>query len=320
MAMRVVFMGSPQFAADILEELSQHAEVVCVYTQPDRVRGRGNKLVPTPVKELAQSLGIAVRTPITLKDPVEYSRLAALKPDVVCVAAYGAILPKNVLDVPTYGCINVHASLLPRWRGAAPVERAIMAGDEFAGVCIMRMEEGLDTGDYCIVRKIPIEGKGAEELTEDLALLGASALIAALSQIEAGRAHWISQSESDVTYAEKLKKGELDLYPSYSTVQNLRLAQAASAAHPCRIVLDGKPCAIEEARAVEGALARELEGVLEGEEMEGAALVFGRRLFLGDSDGFMEVTRIKPAGKNSMMVKAYLLGAKLGGATRWGAA
>lgn len=313
-------MGSPQFAADILEELAQHSEVVCVYTQPDRVRGRGNKLVPTPVKELALSLGIEVRTPITLKDPVESSRLAALKPDVVCVAAYGAILPKNVLDIPPYGCINVHASLLPRWRGAAPVERAIMAGDEFAGVCIMRMEEGLDTGDYCIVRKIPIQGKGTDELTEDLALLGASALIAALNQIEAGCAHWSSQDDAKATYAEKLKKGELDLYPSYSTVQNLRRAQAASAAHPCRIVLDGKPCAIERASSVDGETTRELEAALDGQEAEGAALVFDRRLFLGDSDGFVEVTKIKPAGKGSMTAKAYLLGAKLGGVTRWGAA
>lgn len=317
--MRVVFMGSPRFAADILEELAQHSDVVCVYTQPDRVRGRGNKLVPTPVKELAASLGIEVRTPVTLKDPVESSRLAALKPDVVCVAAYGAILPKNVLDIPTHGCINVHASLLPRWRGAAPVERAIMAGDEFAGVCIMRMEEGLDTGDYCIVRKIPIEGKGTEELTDDLALLGASALIAALNQIEAGCAHWTAQDEGNATYAEKLKKGELDLYPSYSAAQNLKFAQASSAAHPCRVMLDGKLCAVEAARAVDAEVAEELERALEGAEAEGAALVFDRRLFLGCSDGFVEVTKIKPSGKNSMTVKAYLLGAKLGGATRWSA-
>lgn len=315
--MRIVFMGTPVFAADILEELAEHFDVVCVYTQPDRVRGRGKKLMPTPVKELSERLGIELRTPQTLRDPVEYSRLAKLEPDVICVAAYGAILPKNVLEIPRFGCINVHASLLPRWRGAAPVERAIMAGDTYAGVCIMRMEEGLDTGDYCVCRKIPIQGKGAEELTADLALVGASALISALNQIELGAARWVAQDEAQATYAEKIQKGELDLYPSYSTVRNMRLVQASSAAHSCRVNINGRDCAVEEARAVSAAMCDELDSMLGGADREGSALVLDRKLYLGDSDGYIELARIKPAGKKSMTVQAYLLGADIASVARW---
>ncbi len=319
--MRVVFMGSPQFAADILEEVAQHFEVICVYSQPDRVRRRGNKTSPTPVKELATALGIEVRTPQTLKDPVETERLAALNPDVICVAAYGAILPKPILEIPRLGCINVHASLLPRWRGAAPVERAIMAGDEFAGVSIMRMEEGLDTGDFCIVRKIPIQGKSAHELTSDLALLGASALITALTQLEAGAVHWTPQGSVGVTYAEKIKKGELDLYPSYSTAHNLRLVQASSEAHPSKIVLGGAGAAtVEEASLPDPGVLDQLYRKLASKPQEGAAVVFERRLYLGDSDGFFEVVRIKPDGKRAMPAQAYLLGAGLPTISTWSAA
>lgn len=148
--MRVVFMGTPRFAAEILDELAEFHEIAAVYTRPDAVRGRGKALVPSPVKEVAERRGFPVRTPRTLRDAAVLSELAAFAPDAICVAAYGAILPKEVLDLPPFGCLNVHGSLLPRWRGAAPIERAILAGDEEIGVCIMAMEEGLDTGDYCV--------------------------------------------------------------------------------------------------------------------------------------------------------------------------
>ena len=175
-------MGTRRFAAEILDELADFHEIAAVYTRPDAVRGRGKALVPSPVKEVAERRGFPVRTPRTLRDAAVLSELAAFAPDVICVAAYGAILPKEVLDLPPFGCLNVHGSLLPRWRGAAPIERAILAGDEEIGVCIMAMEEGLDTGDYCVCRSLPAGSRTAAELTEELAALGASALLTAIIQ------------------------------------------------------------------------------------------------------------------------------------------
>ena len=146
-------MGTPRFAAEILDELAEFHEIAAVYTRPDAVRGRGKALVPSPVKEVAERRGLPVRTPRTLRDAAVLSELAAFAPDVICVAAYGAILPKEVLDLPPFGCLNVHGSLLPRWRGAAPIERAILAGDEEIGVCIMALEEGLSEVTISLVHK-----------------------------------------------------------------------------------------------------------------------------------------------------------------------
>ncbi|MGN0301913.1 MAG: methionyl-tRNA formyltransferase [Anaerotardibacter sp.] len=192
--MRVVFMGTPSFSATILSYLSEQHEVVGVFTRPDTVRSRGKKLVPSPVKEVACELGIPVFECTSFsKDPGSFQALESLNPDVVVVAAFSVLLPKSVLDLPKYGCINVHASLLPRWRGAAPVERAILAGDANAGVCIMKMEEGLDTGDYCIERSMEIGNFTAEELTQELAELGSRALLTCLEHLELGSSLWVPQ-------------------------------------------------------------------------------------------------------------------------------
>ena len=207
-------MGTPRFAAEILDELAEFHEIAAVYTRPDAVRGRGKALVPSPVKEVAERRGLPVRTPRTLRDAAVLSELAAFAPDAICVAAYGAILPKEVLDLPPFGCLNVHGSLLPRWRGAAPIERAILAGDEEIGVCIMAMEEGLDTGDYCVCRSLPAGSRTAAELTEELAALGASALLTALAQAEGGNLRWVAQDEALVTYAEKIAKAALAAKPA----------------------------------------------------------------------------------------------------------
>ena len=206
--MRVVFMGTPRFAAEILDELAEFHEIAAVYTRPDAVRGRGKALVPSPVKEVAERRGLPVRTPRTLRDAAVLSELAAFAPDVICVAAYGAILPKEVLDLPPFGCLNVHGSLLPRWRGAAPIERAILAGDEEIGVCIMAMEEGLDTGDYCVCRSLPAGSRTAAELTEELAALGASALLTALAQAEGGNLRWAApEARTRRSFATALSAG-----------------------------------------------------------------------------------------------------------------
>lgn len=291
-------MGTPAFAADILEQLIPHHEVVAVYTRPDAVRGRGKQLVPSPVKLVAEAAGIPVRCPRTLRDADEQAALAALSPDVICVAAYGALLPPEVLAIPVHGCLNVHGSLLPRWRGAAPIERAILAGDEEVGVCIMAMEEGLDTGDFCVCRSIPAEGATAQSLTADLADLGASALLAALSQVEAGHVAWVSQNEDEVTYAEKIAKGELNLDPDAPVVVNDRRVRASGEAHPSRCLIGERPVTVLAARPASDAPAL----------APGAAALAAKRLYLGCADGALEIMEVKPDGKRAMEARAFAAG------------
>ena len=203
--MRIVFMGSPDFAVPSLTALVEAGhQVVAAYAQPPRPAGRGKAERKTAVQERAEQLGIEVRTPRTLRDAEEQARFRALDADLAVVAAYGLILPKPILDAPKGGCINVHASLLPRWRGAAPIQRAILAGDEVSGVTIMKMDEGLDTGPMLLKRELDIRGKNAGQVTDELAKLGADALVA-----------WIDhptppepQPEGGATYASKIDKSE----------------------------------------------------------------------------------------------------------------
>lgn len=297
--MRIVFMGTPRFAADILEQLIPQHEVAAVYTRPDAVRGRGKQLAPSPVKQVAEEAGIPVLTPRTLRDADAQAELAALAPDVICVAAYGALLPAEVLAIPKHGCLNVHGSLLPRWRGAAPIERAILAGDAEVGVCIMAMEEGLDTGDYCVWRSIPAEGATASQLVADLADLGASALLAALNQVEAGHVAWVAQDEAQVTYAEKIEKGELNLDPADTADLNDRRVRASGEAHPSRCLVGGRPVTVLAARPA-GADAPALP--------PGAAVLAAKKLYLGCAEGALEVLEVKPDGKRTMDARAFAAG------------
>ena len=203
--MRIVFMGSPDFAVPSLNALVEAGhEVVCVYSQPPRAAGRGKAERKTAVHERAEELGIEVRTPRTLRDADEQARFRALDADLAVVAAYGLILPKPILEAPKGGCINVHASLLPRWRGAAPIQRAILAGDEVSGVTIMRMDEGLDTGPMLLERELAISGKNAGQVTEELANLGAAALIEWLDHPTPPK----PQPADGATYASKIDKAE----------------------------------------------------------------------------------------------------------------
>ncbi len=303
--MRVVFMGTPDFAASILAEVASRHEVVAVYTRPDAVRGRGKQLVASSVKAEAVRRGIPVRCPRTLRDADEQAALASLAPDVVCVAAYGMLLPPEVLEIPRFGCLNVHASLLPRWRGAAPVERAILAGDEEVGVCIMRMEQGLDTGDYCICRSLDAGDKNAALLTDQLADLGAHALLTALSQLEAGCIRWTAQNDAEVTYAHKIEKGELDLAPTDGVDVICRKVRAASDAHPAHAVVAGKPITVLAARvASSDAQSAELANGMQAGQVRFA----GKRLFIGASDGAVELLEVKPSGKQAMQAKAFAAG------------
>ncbi len=219
--MKIIFAGTPHFAAQALQALlDQQADVVAVLTQPDRPSGRGMQLKPSPVKQLAIKHGLPVWQPVSLKDAEIQQRLAACQADVMVVAAYGLILPKTVLQIPRMGCLNIHASLLPRWRGAAPIQRAILAGDAETGITIMQMDAGLDTGDMLLKKSCAIEARDtAETLHDKLAVLGAAAITEALPLLEQGKLHPIQQDDSLANYAAKLTKEEAQVNWSLDATQ-----------------------------------------------------------------------------------------------------
>ena len=216
-------MGTPDFAVPTLEALvAAGHDVVAAYTQPPRPGGRrGRELVPSPVQQRAEALGIAVRSPVSLKGPDAQAAFAALGADVGVVAAYGLILPQAVLDAPVHGCLNVHGSLLPRWRGAAPVQRAILAGDAETGVGIMQMAAGLDTGPVRLEGRTPVDAKTAGDLTDELAAMGARLMVEVLGDLDAYPA--VAQPEAGVTYAAKIDKAEarIDFTKSARDVERL---------------------------------------------------------------------------------------------------
>jgi len=208
--MRIAFMGTPEFAVPTLDALHEAGhEVAAVYSQPPRPAGRGKGLRPSPVHQRAEELGIEVRTPVSLRDAAEQQAFAALGLDAAVVAAYGLILPKPILQAPSHGCLNLHGSILPRWRGAAPIQRAILAGDERTGITIMGMERGLDTGPMFAVRQTEIDGKTAGELTQELAQMGAALMAEVLGNLGAYPPE--PQPEDGVTYASKIEKHEARL-------------------------------------------------------------------------------------------------------------
>ncbi|MEX0351400.1 MAG: methionyl-tRNA formyltransferase [Paracoccaceae bacterium] len=206
--MRIVFMGTPDFSVPVLDALLQAGhEIVSVYCQPPRPAGRGKKDRPTPVHARAEALGLDVRHPVLLKSAEEQARFSALKADVAVVVAYGLILPQAILDAPARGCLNIHASLLPRWRGAAPIHRAIMAGDARTGICIMQMEAGLDTGPVLLRQATEIEGSETTGALHDrLSVMGAKLIVEALQMLDDLRP--VAQEEVGVTYANKIDKSE----------------------------------------------------------------------------------------------------------------
>src|SRR3954463_10330613 len=209
MVLRLAFMGSPDFAVPTLAELlAQGHDIAAVYSQPPRPKGRGMALEPSPVHQFAQKADLPVRHPVSLKGEAEQAEFAALNLDAAIVVAYGLLLPKAILEAPKLGCFNLHASLLPRWRGAAPIQRAVMAGDEETGVMVMQMEEGLDTGPVLMAERTPIGRKTSGELTSELSRLGADLMVRALGALERGAVTPQPQSEDGVTYAKKILKEE----------------------------------------------------------------------------------------------------------------
>jgi methionyl-tRNA formyltransferase len=209
---KIIFAGTPQFAASALAALMKEHQVVAVLTQPDRPSGRGMQLTPSPVKQLALHHGLPVLQPTTLKSEEAQQAIAQMDADVMVVAAYGLILPKAVLQMPRHGCLNIHASLLPRWRGAAPIQRAILAGDAETGITVMQMDEGLDTGDMLLKSKCAITAEDtAETLHDKLAAIGAQAIVDALKKLENGELQPEKQDGQLATYAAKLSKSEAQL-------------------------------------------------------------------------------------------------------------
>jgi methionyl-tRNA formyltransferase len=210
--MRIVFAGTPEFAVPALNALvASNHQLVGVYTQPDRPSGRGRKLTASPVKCVAEQCGIPVYQPVSLRETDAIQQLRDLRPDVMVVVAYGLILPSQVLEIPTKECINIHASLLPRWRGAAPIHRAIISGDQQTGITIMRMQATLDTGPILLQRSIPIHKQTSAELFEQLAKIGAETLMSVITTIESGTVQAQIQDESLATYAKKISKEEARL-------------------------------------------------------------------------------------------------------------
>jgi len=207
--LKIIFAGTPDFAATHLQALISQHEVVAVYTQPDRPAGRGKKLNASPVKLLAEQNNLPIHQPQSLKDPEQQTILANLQADIMVVVAYGLILPQVVLDAPRLGCINVHGSILPRWRGAAPIQRAIEASDKETGVTIMQMDAGLDTGAMLTITRCPIEpSETSGSLYDKLAALGAPALLSTLDKLKAGTAVAVAQDNGQSTYAKKIDKAE----------------------------------------------------------------------------------------------------------------
>jgi len=250
--LRVAFAGTPEFALPALAALRSHHELIGVLTQPDRPSGRGRRLTGSPVKLAAVADQIPLAQPPTLKSETARAQLAGWHPDVLVVAAYGLILPPEVLALPPLGCINIHASLLPRWRGAAPIERAILAGDRFTGISIMQMEAGLDTGPVLLQRRVEISrAHTGGSLRAELAVLGAATLLEALSELAAGRLIVQPQSEQGVTYAPRIEKAEARIDFRADALEIERQVRAFNPEPIAETRLDGEQLRIFAARALD---------------------------------------------------------------------
>lgn len=295
--MRIVFAGTPEFAAQHLQALLDAGrEVVAVYTQPDRPAGRGQKPMPSPVKQLALQHGIAVYQPQTLRDPAAQAELAALTPDLMVVVAYGLILPQVVLDTPRLGCINSHASILPRWRGAAPIQRAIEAGDASSGVTVMQMEAGLDTGPMLlkVTTTITAEDTGGS-LHDRLATLGSQAVVEAVTRLAAGGLRGEVQDDSLATYAHKLNKDEARLDWSRPAVELERLVRAFNPWPICHSTLNGEALKVHAAQLGEGQGA---PGSVLDADKSGLTVACG--------EGALRLTRLQlPGGKPLSFADLY---------------
>ena len=304
MALRLAFMGTPDFAVPTLAELiAQGHDIAAVYSQPPRPRGRGIALEPAPVHQFAQKAGLPVRHPVSLKGEAEQAEFAALDLDAAIVVAYGLLLPKPILEAPRLGCFNLHASLLPRWRGAAPIQRAVMAGDEETGVMVMQMEEGLDTGPVLMAERVRIGRKTSGELTAELSRLGADLMVRALGALERGAVTPQRQAEAGVTYARKITKDEARIVWSKSAAEIDAMIRG----------LAPSPGAFTEARGERLKILSALSVNDRGEPGE----VITDDLTVACGEGALKLLKVQRAGKGAMEARELLKGFPLPPGTRF---
>jgi methionyl-tRNA formyltransferase len=307
--LRVIFMGTPDFSVPALSEIvAAGHDVLAIYTQPPRPAGRGMAARKSPVHHFAEEAGIPVLTPRSLKSANVQNQFYTHDADVVVVAAYGLILPRAILEAPRYGCLNIHASLLPRWRGAAPIQRAVMAGDTETGVCIMRMDEGLDTGPVCMGERIAIgPDMTAGELHDELSLMGARLIAEALRRLAEGRLRWRPQPEQGVTYAPKIRKGEerIDWTLPAVDVHNRIRAFSPSPGAWFEALLSGKTERIKVLRSV----------VVPGRGEPGQMI--DTQLTVACGSMAVRLTRVQRAGKKPMLGAEFLRGFPLGKGTHF---
>ena len=303
--MRLIFMGTPEFAVPTLDALVAGGhDVVAVFTQPPRPANRGKKLTPSAVQARAEELGLELRTPISLRNAEAQAEFTALGAEAAIVAAYGLILPQAILDAPKHGCLNVHGSLLPRWRGAAPVQRAILAGDAETGVMVMQMEAGLDAGPVRATARTAIAAKTAGELTAELAELGAALMVQVLEDLEAHAA--VAQPDDGVTYAAKINKAELRLDFALSAEQVERQIRAFNPG--AWFEFEG-----ERYRVLAASSFPDLEG---DELLSSPATVLDNDLTIACFDGTIRPTVIQRAGKPAMPITDFLRGKSIPAGTR----
>ena len=301
MSIRIVFMGSPDFALPLLSALARSYQVVGVVTQPDRASGRGRELKSPPVKTLALELNIPVMQPEKLRLPEPMEQLRAWAPDLIVVAAFGQILKKDVLDLPRYGCINVHASLLPRWRGAAPINAAILAGDEETGVTIMQMDVGLDTGPMLAMKSIRINpDHTAGSVLQALSTLGADLLIETLPEYISGKLTAQPQPTEGATYAPMLKKEDGLLDFTHSAIELERRVRAMNPWPGAWFEWNGNPLKVMRASTVSA----------ENRLVNGSRFTVEGRPAVQSAEGALVLEEIQPAGKKIMPGKSFLAGAR----------
>lgn len=300
-SLRIIFAGTPDFAATALAALikSKH-QVVAVYTQPDRPAGRGRKLRASPVKEVALENKIPVLQPDNLKHPESQAVLRSFNADVMVVAAYGLILPQIVLDIPRLGCLNIHASLLPRWRGAAPIQRAIAAGDKESGITIMQMNAGLDTGDILQLATCPIKDDDTGgSLHDRLAEIGASAILQTLNDLDNNNIKPIPQDDSLATYAHKLDKKEAQINWQNSAVEIERLIRAFNPWPVAFTLLNEKPLRIWQAQALTQTTDAEAGTVISSNK---------KGIDISCGEGVLRILKLQPSGSKAMDVASFMNG------------
>ena len=304
MALRLVFMGTPEFSVPTLLELVAHGhEIAAVYTRAPKPGGRGMKLQPTPVEVEARRLGIAVVTPKTLRTPEALAEFSAHQADVAVVVAYGMILPQAILDAPKLGCFNLHASLLPRWRGAAPINRAIMAGDAESGVMVMKMDVGLDTGDVAMVERVPITDQmTASDLHDRLGRLGADLMVRAMGALERGALQLTRQSGEGVIYAAKIEKAEAKIdftRPAREVLRHIHGLSPFPGAW-CEVPIEGAPTRLKILRC---------ELTKSGGGIPGAVL--DDQLTIACGEGAIRIVELQRSGKAPMKAAEFLRGVPL---------